>query len=255
MIHLPHLETNLTTVCQNRCVGCNHFIALQSPGTHADVEVIERDLAALSQVAHTKIYTLIGGEPTLHPRLLDALNIAHQSGIADRVEIITNGQSIERLKKHHWALIDILTVSVYPGKLDSSKLDEIRRKCVSFGIELNIKDIASDPFTAPLASHEATEDEARQRYKDCWYKTYTYVVDTGYFYRCCEMPFLGPVVMGEARGFDGLPLDGITENSLLAYIAQKWPPKSCYVCGGHNGPRLVWGEEHDKKRWLERSKA
>ena len=251
MIRLPHLETNVTTYCQNRCVGCNHLIPLQK-GRHANTEQIRKDLAAFAKIAHADVYALLGGEPLLHPELDEILEIAHESGACDKVEVITNGERIYSTSTAFRTLTDILTVSVYP-QLDRKKLDFIRRMCTTYNVQLDIKDVREWRFTAPLAD-DTSASTAAGRYQQCWYKTYCHVLDNGYFYCCCEMPFIGPLLMNKRTGFDGLDIHTASEADLAAYLQQAETPESCRLCGGHGGPVLEYGQESDPVEWIRKSK-
>ena len=249
-VKLSHLETNITTACTNRCIGCNHFVAIQKH-TFTDPSTIARDLRVLSKIAHAKGYALLGGEPTLHPQIDEIARIAKSSNIADRVEIWTNGQTIEGMRHAAWFSFDHLVVSLYPGK--QVDLEYIRSKCDEFCVTLEIKDFRHDRFTAPLSKDHASPEQAAIRYSRCWYKNNTHVVDDGYFYRCCTSPFIPSLILKIAPTADGLPLANITEQRLLDFLHQHETPKSCYRCGGHDGRKIEWGEASNYDVWMEAS--
>jgi len=254
MIILPHLETNITTACQNRCWGCNHFVPLQVP-TYANPSDIESDLAKLATVARAERYALVGGKPLLHPQIVDIIRTARRSGISPVIEVITNGILLKRMPTEFWSEIDHLLVSVYPGKLGPDMMGWVSDKCAMHEVKLQIRDVVSDPFIAPLYRQKATREQAHARYRQCWYVTgvwYCHTLDDGYFFRCSIMPFIPEMILGLPEGTDGLPLDGITEDKLVAYLNQKETPQSCCVCGSHDAPRQEW-HEVTRDRWLEES--
>lgn len=72
MIHAIHGETNITLACQNNCVGCNHFVPVQKPW-FIDSDALRVDLFMASRIIHFERYNLVGGEPTLHQKILDLL--------------------------------------------------------------------------------------------------------------------------------------------------------------------------------------
>jgi hypothetical protein len=79
MIHLPHLETNVTVACENRCIACNHFVPLQVgrfKSSMVNPADFATDLFHFGRLAHADAWAAIGGEPTLHPGLVDILRIA-----------------------------------------------------------------------------------------------------------------------------------------------------------------------------------
>ena len=229
---------------------------LQVP-TYANPSDIERDLAKLATVARAGCYALTGGEPLLHPQIIDIIRIARRSGISPAIEIITNGMLLKRMTTDFWSEIDRLLVSVYPGKLEPDMIGWISDKCAMHNVKLQIRDVVGDPFTAPLYRQKATREKAYIRYRGCWYTTGVwccYTLNDGYFYRCSIMPFIPEIILGLPKGTDGLPLDDITEDKLVAYLNQEETPESCYRCGAHNAPSQEW-HEVSREKWLEESMA
>ncbi len=263
MIHLPHLETNVFIGCQNRCIACNHFVPLQVDRVKGSMVMpadLAEDLAAFGRLAHVEGYALIGGEPTLHPLLVDLMRVARQSGIADHVEVWTNGQTLRRMADTHpgfWDEADRLVVSVYPGKLTDEDLDEIRALSRDAGVELVIKDERLQPnFTVLLEPEPTSELVTRRKYKDCWFKSYSRVLDRGVLYRCCTSPFIGPLLQGRPEGADGIPLAGLTEEALATFLARAEPMPSCAICAGRNTASarpIPWSEIRDPDSWVRAS--
>lgn len=250
MIQLPHLETNITTSCQNCCVGCNHFIPMQQP-SFLSPEVIAKDLNKLSKLAHAKRYALLGGEPLLHPNIVKILNTAKKSGIADKVEVITNGMKLKDMTEPFWKAVDYLTVTMYPGKLSDEDMQLIYDKTAENGITLELKPAE---FTALMHKHPSDTDTAMRRYIHCWYKTYCFVVDNGYFYRCCTSPFIPELILGMPKETDGIALEELTEAQLDHFINQTESiPVSCKVCASNTGREIGW-RETTRGQWLDESK-
>ncbi len=243
----PHGETNITLACQNKCVSCNHFIAVQAaqPVTPAD---FERDLAMAAQLMHFSVYNLVGGEPTLHPRLLDLLAILRRSGITDRVEITSNGQNYNRLPDAFFDAIDDLIVTPY--KLTQDEKDHITRKCAEHNVHLEWHPVI---FTWAAYKKEHSPEKAAALYRACWYKINRHVIDNGYFHRCCVGRFTPSVLMGLPREIDAIALDGLTVDALKAFMNQAETPRGCFVCAGNHGEQIQWREQTDKTKWLEES--
>lgn len=248
MLNIDHVETNITTACNNVCVGCNHYIPMQRP-VFVDPDQIRHDLAAFGKAAHIRRYALIGGEPTLHKRIDDILEIACASGVVDTVEVWTNGARIQAMSGAFWTMVDEIDLTVYPGK--SVDISWIEAKCAETGTELRIKNGAAD-FTTLLYRRTANEAEAAEMYRTCWYRTYCRVLDNGYFYRCCTSPFIPKLILGLDDGADGLPVEGITEDALLAYLGSAETPASCARCAGNSGAHIGW-RETSRAAWLDES--
>lgn len=250
-VKLAHLETNVTLACQNRCVGCNHFVPMQR-GEMRDALRIADDLEALGRVAHSPAWAAIGGEPLLHRELVEILWVARASGIADRVEVWTNGMLLRKQRYGFWSAVDDVFVTRYPGKLTDEDVAWINARGAEAGVAVHWKNGAQD-FTRLLYQEKASKSEAQARFGRCWYRTYCHVVDDGYFYRCCTGPFVGPLVLGLPQGTDGLRVAGVTADELRAYLGQEETPAGCYRCAGHDGAHIGWRESVTREGWLAMS--
>lgn len=247
MIFFPQLETNITTYCQNRCVSCNHIIPLVEKPQHLDPSVIERDLTAMAKICHARDYSLVGGEPTSHPQIMDIISIVKRSGIATSLVMYTNGQSLRHLPDAFYQELDRLIVTPY--KLHQEDVIYISEKCATYGLPLEWH---STNFTRSFYKQRHNIEYATALYRSCWFRFNRNVIDNGHFYRCCTSPFIPFYLLGQTHEADGLPIDGITEERLNAYINQAETPEICYVCGSNNSQAIGW-RETTREKWLEES--
>jgi hypothetical protein len=263
MIHMPHLETNVTAACQNRCVACNHFVPLQVAQfkqSMIPVEQMERDLAIFSKFVHVEAYGMLGGEPTMHPHIAELIHIAVLSGIADKVELWTNGQTLHNMKPAFWRSLrdQRIVMSVYPGKMTDEDIDNARVRCFDEGVELWVKDERRHPnFTQLLEPKDTGPRETQAKYQACWFKGFSRVLDNGFFYRCCTSPYIPKLLQGRPEGSDGLKVDeSLTEAMIVSFLDQQTAMQSCTICAGRNTPSarpVPWDEIKDPSAWLNAS--
>jgi GTP 3',8-cyclase len=263
VIQLPHLETNVTAACQNRCISCNHFVPLQVSSfkkSMLDPAVMERDLAIFSKLVRVGAYGMLGGEPTLHPAIADLINVAVRSEIAQVVEVWTNGQTLLDMPNSFYRALrnQRIVMSVYPGKLSDQEIIEIAALCLSVDVELQIKDERNYPnFTQLLESVETNDQQTQQKYEQCWFKTYSRVLDNGFFYRCCTSPYIPKLLQNRLEGSDGLAVtEDLTEGDITRFLTDPIAMKSCTICAGRNTPSarpVSWREVKDPSEWLAAS--
>ena len=110
----PAIEFNLTEHCNLRCTHCDHASSIL-PTKFADLTSFARDIEALSTVLHAGEFKFLGGEPLLHPQLVDFLRVAKDAKIANRLTLVTNGLLLHKAPDEIWELIDGMWISVYPG--------------------------------------------------------------------------------------------------------------------------------------------
>lgn len=261
MINLAHLETNVTIACENRCISCNHFVSIQAhrfKSSMVDPADLAVDLFHFGRVAHVDAWAAIGGEPTLHPRLVEILRVARASGIADKIEVWTHGMNLKEMSDEFWQSFDVLVVSVYPGKLSDDDLIWIGAQCTEEGVELQIKDERRVPnFERLLESSQTDSATTQRKYEACFFKNYSRVLDGGYFFRCCTSPFIPSLLQGREFGADGLRVDeSLTEQKLQEFLSRATFMESCRTCAGldpANRRFVPWREVRDPQEWLRAS--
>lgn len=256
MINLPHLETNVTVACQLRCVNCNHFVALQANDAKKRIcnpQQVYDDLSALSKFVHVDAWGALGGEPLLHPYLVDVLTAATKSRIADTIEVWTNGIAVRKQGPAFWDSFDRLVVSVYPGTLENSEIEWIRGACVEAKVELQVKDERHVPNFERLLEPVPTEaDRSDRKYRSCFFKNYSRVADNDYFYRCCTSPFIPRLLLGLPEGTDGIRISTLTEAALREFLGRTEAMTSCHLCSGldpQERHRADWREVRDPALW------
>jgi len=263
MIHIPHLETNVTSACQLRCAHCNHFVAMDAEARPRpfmlDPEIFARDLANFGRLVHADKFGFLGGEPLLHPKLPYLIEIAKRAEIADELEVWTNGIRLADPPPHthdFWmSPFDTLVVSAYPGKLSNNDIEYLQETCEQFSKKFELKDERLYPNFTQLLKKEP--GRAQETYDQCWFRTYSRVLDNGFLYQCCCGPYVPRLLLGLPEGTDGLKIDLFTtRDEVVGYLHQKDALKSCAPCAGRNTTDAVpvkWEEIRDPKLWLERS--
>ena len=78
---LAHLDYNVTEHCNLTCVGCDHD-SPAAPPRMVDVETFRKDLVAFKSASRVRELRILGGEPLLHSRLVELLQIARCRGAA-----------------------------------------------------------------------------------------------------------------------------------------------------------------------------
>jgi hypothetical protein len=259
MIRIPHLETDVTQACQLSCVACNHHVPLwrarKGGPWHADPWQVEQDLGHLATFLHAERWGALGGEPLMAAQLVDILQVARASGIADKIEVWTNGLLLKRQPSEFWKAFDVLVLSIYPDKHDTSSLEWIARKCEEEGVELSVRDERHNPNFRTLFEPTPTLPHVtRRKFETCFFRHFSRVANRGYFFTCCCAPHMPMLVQGRTFGDDGLLIEGSTEDTVRAYLERQEPLGACTDCAGRDTAQpLVWHEQKDPAAWLKES--
>jgi cyclic pyranopterin phosphate synthase len=257
MIRIPHLETDVTQACQLSCVACNHHVPLwRSLGPwQAQQGQVEQDLNQLATILHSDRWGALGGEPLLHRQLVEILQIARASKIADKTEVWTNGLLLPKMSPEFWTSFDILVLSVYPGKHDEESLQWIAAQCQDSGVELVVKDERRHPNFRTLLEQTPTNAlETRQKFAGCFFRSFSRVANYGYFFTCCCAPHMPMLIQGRPFGSDGVRIADLTEDTLVAYLNRTEPLGACTNCAGRDTAiSIPWSEQRKPADWLAAS--
>jgi ABC-2 type transport system ATP-binding protein len=146
-------EVNLVDHCNLNCAFCTHFspLAEDSVESYLDPDRFSRDCDRIAELTngYVQYITFAGGEPLLHPNILEIIKIARgRFDIKTRIIILTNGILLAAQKDVFWQCCAEngikIHVSKYPIKLN---IDEILRQSKKYGVVCgrHIDDFGSEP--------------------------------------------------------------------------------------------------------------
>lgn len=116
-------ETNLVNHCNLNCRSCDHVSPL-SKKWFADIEKFDKNLSQLSKIfnGEAKYIRLVGGEPLLHPKLIDFFRVARTHFISTDIQLWTNGILLSKMDKVFWQECHKqnihISVTKYPVSVD-----------------------------------------------------------------------------------------------------------------------------------------
>lgn len=253
-IYTNTLELNITHHCNLSCRACGHLSPTLRKYNMPATKILE-DLTILAEFYQTEHVRLLGGEPLLHPNLMDIIEAVRSSGISKRVRIVTNGVLLWRMTDSFWERVDEVHISIYPGKdMSAEKLDLCKDKAKSHDVDLRL--LYFDYFRESY-SEIGTKDKAlvQRIYNTCLmaHQWCCYNVHEGYFFKCPESIFL-PRLRTEDDFADPF-IDGIKikdsptfGKDLLAYLKSPEPLASCKYCLGSVG-KLFPNEQVSRREW------
>jgi GTP 3',8-cyclase len=253
-------EIDVVQHCNLACLGCSHLSPILSRG-YVDPDRLYADLCGLACHFHVEHARLLGGEPLLHPRLLEVIDATRRSGIADKVRVLTNGTLLRGMPNTFWKSVDQLYVSIYPGmELPPEQRRLFREKASVHGVDLRLFRF---DFFRVSHSEKGTADRSlvRRIYTSCQiaHQWACHNICDGYFYKCPQSAFLPRLLGGDSRGrFEGdrVRIDrrpGL-EQELRAFLQAPEPLASCSFCLGSVG-KLFPHAQVTRNRWRHLQQA
>lgn len=227
------LEAHVVDHCNLTCAECCSLSPLLPPRITSPAELAD-DLALAARVLAPRVFKLVGGEPLLHPEIVELVRVARAAKIAPRVSLTTNGLLLPRMPDALWDELDGLTISRYPTPaLDPGLVAEVELKAARSNVRLNWKQ--QDAFvTMSLPRRRDDGDpETAAVWSRCWLRERCHLLAGGRFYTCTRPVHL-QTLLGPAHDLsgDGLPLAGQTPDGLLEYLRREPPLAACAHCAG-----------------------
>lgn len=231
------LEYHIVDHCNLNCDQCCSFSPFLKAWTVDPVQ-FEKDLIEVSKYVRPTFLKIVGGEPLLHPDLINLLKIARRTGVAPKVSITTNAHFITKMPEEFWSNFEMLTVSIYPSPpVPKETLHFIRKKAREYGISVSWK--VQDKFVNMNRKEKSDYETARETFQGCWIHHRCNSIKDGRFYSCTRPQYIqrfakDPLKFKE----DGVDLYSHPPEELAelikAHLESTEPINSCYLCLGGN---------------------
>lgn len=262
-IHRSYIEHIVTWHCNLKCTNCNTGSPFQ-PHRNDDLSIFVRDLNIIGKYVDTPYIRLAGGEPTLHPEILDYLREIKKAGY--KSNIATNGLTLPQMPDEFFDLVDLFSLSVYANNnINYEKIiNKLEEKGANWRNVTDVDDVlkfeSMQKFKDNYKWHETgtfivldkysknTEERAQEVYTPCLLKDMCHSFMNGKYYKCNISVTKGPQYdnMGIPTDWDfaeedGFDFTGDNEDEIMVNLrdfvygeAHKNPLKACYYCEGSN---------------------
>ena len=184
-------EVSVCDHCNLNCVCCEHFSPIADEA-YLDIENYEKDCARISELVGGEIgwLHLMGGEPLLHPRLNEILEISRTYFRKGDIELVSNGILLLKQNDLFWETCRknniAVAVTQYPIKLDHKSLEQKAKEAnVQFRYYfIGHKTMHKKPLD--IAGGQNIGDNLKVCHK---FNTCVQLVD-GKLYTCIEMAYI-----------------------------------------------------------------
>jgi len=246
MINVAHLEFNIVTHCTNRCIACSHGSPF-TPPWFMDPAQIENDLRLIRPICHAEYVCLLGGEPLLHPDIVRIMEIVKASGVGNYHQVLTNGQLLPQMPDEFWRAAQSIQISRYDN-LPQAVVDLAYVKQQQFGV----KHLGVTKHDAFCKQFLKVPDPTGASFIPCRWKNECYTLHQGRFFLCPQSTFWPQLFMNLPPETDGIALEGLTEEKLLAFMRRKEPLQSCTICQAYS-QGVAWGQANTREEWIRLS--
>jgi organic radical activating enzyme len=255
VINPEGLEVNATMHCNMRCVSCSHLAPLYRRA-NTDPAALATTLTVLAKHYHAAYTKILGGEPLLHPQLLDVIEAVRSSGVCDTVLVCTNGTLLHRAPAAFWAAVDSIEISVYPSRpIGGAEHDRFRALAREHGVDLVVNHYGH--FRVAYAETPARSTSLVREIFDTYKLAHVWLshtVHNGWLYRCPQSVALPEQLEHAdwASTVDALEIvdDPAFLDRLVEFVHRSTPLRACRNCLGSVG-KLHPHVEVSRRQWRQ----
>jgi len=199
---LPYLEMDVAYACNLKCPSCTHYSNYGIKGW-VDFDEGSRWLRDWSQRLYPRQFRLLGGEPTLNPRLCDYIRHAAALWPNARREVASNGFFVGRHPELFQVLAETGTTFVFTIHEDSAEYlekanyQQIKDAALSHGFAIRVDQGTEDEFIRQYQGEGAgmmpfADGDPEESFRICINKTCA-TIHAGLLWKCPPVAFLGNV--------------------------------------------------------------
>jgi len=252
------LEINVTEHCNLRCQHCDHSSPLLQPRLLSPAGVYD-ELSVLSAALKALELRIVGGEPLLHPDLVEVISEARRAQFARKITLVTNGTLLHRMPRAIWRLIDGMWISLYPDVKRSYDSRELRQEANRHGVWIWEKECRN--FDASLLGVK-TENDALVAfiYERCVTHPprFSYcTVRSGRFFMCQRAAFMEDRLRSLEIDYacseaDSVELRGGAQLgvAIREYLGRTTPLRACRYCLGSAAMEVKWTQARESQQSL-----
>jgi hypothetical protein len=211
------------------------------------------DVDALAEVMIVGELRFLGGEPLLHPDLLQFLRYADGSPLSRKVTLVTNGVLLPKAPPEMWSLLDTVTVSRYPGVAFRMPPDELDSLGKVHGTKIDFRD--KPKFQKFMLNSVNKDAELVQRIFNCCKVAHVWKCHTihdGWYYKCPVPMYVEERLAKVGAALRSKHIDGVRirgnanlQTDLLAYLDSRVPLAACHGCLGTAGKEAASAQLSD----------
>jgi len=138
---LPYFEVPITDKCNLNCKGCLFACNAIKNNEHVEYEQLEKDARKMAELFYDIPWIrILGGEPLMHPQIMDVLRMYRAVFPDSEIDLCTNGLLIPKMPPEFWTCLkeNNITVHVSGYKPTYHMLDKIDELLHSNGLEYTV---------------------------------------------------------------------------------------------------------------------
>lgn len=249
-----YFDIEVTDCCNLKCKACGSFAPLAKK-TFVDKNEIKRDLERLSELSSGVCHhiNIMGGEPLLHPEIVDIISITRECFPIGSIFLVTNGILLMKQDELFWSVCRdkdiVIAPTHYPINIDYNK---IRNKVVEEKCRYQCFGTPAKYWLFTGISEKTNANEAK-RFLECPNANNCSVLKEGKIYMCPKPAKINLVNDAFGTNFKVTEKDFVdiykvkSIDEILDFLSKPIP--FCRYC--NEWEKTEWGvSKKEKNEWV-----
>lgn len=238
------LDIHIVEHCNLNCKSCAHFspVAEQSCISIDELEKMYKNLQPIYNKFFNSLH-LMGGEPLLHPKIAQIIELTRNYFPKTEIQIVTNGIKVLQMPELFWKVCSknhvTFYISQYPLSIDYQKIcEKLKKYRIKFIISKPI-----DSFICYLLDSKGKQNPS-ESYKKCEYAGYCIQLKDNKLFPCFQSAHINHINKHFGTNFmyqdgDYLSLDQpISKQMFKQFIFT--PRPFCKYCNMNDQHQTTW---------------
>lgn len=243
---LSRLEVHVCDKCNLNCRGCTHYCNVKAEDRFVDINDFEKDIKEVSKKLNFQEIKILGGEPLLHPNLIEFFRIAREVYPSNKIILTTNLILLDTMKEDFWE-----GMKKYNIVFQLTKYPPMNEKFVHYLDLIASKNIPIDNIHVAnefwLFKNPNGNSNPQEVYKQCC-EAYCRQLRDGRLYICpdaCYMDYYNKYFDKNIPVDKGIDVYNHTSEEIYNYLTT--PKETCKFCFAKDKFKYVPWEKSQKK--------
>lgn len=185
-------EVQLVEHCNLNCASCSHFCPVAEP-SFLDIKIYEKDIKRLAKLFNNEanFIRLMGGEPLLHPDIIQFFDVTRKYFPNSIIDLDTNGILLISKKESFFEAVSRnninISVTKYPIGLDYDKIIE---KCKKYNAPFRFFDDQKVRKFNLLPLDLEGRQQIERNFISCYLANCCHTLKNGKLYTCSTIPHI-----------------------------------------------------------------
>ncbi len=188
-INMQYFLYEIVHHCNLNCKGCDHCAPIAEE-EFVNLKQFENDLKKIKKTFNSiNAFSIMGGEPLLHPQLIEIIKISRKILKKTVILIYTNGINLENQPEKFWEICKKNKIEIILTKYKINlNIENIFKLAEKNNVKIFIEKNKEKEFFHKIKFNLDASENEYNSYKDCYQGHVCHQLENGILYKCPIVP-------------------------------------------------------------------